>query len=216
MLGGGAHRQQHILKLEVAVDDLWLSGVHVGERIGDLDAPPQCVGERVEALVWKCELLHDERLEGATCDKLLDQEHSLLAAARRGLLLADADVRDDVAVLELPHQRDLCKEALNVLRVPQDLWLEAFDRDNLHGAARQRLVLALVHDCKRALTKPAYRFELRRGDAINLVLIAQRGERVGQRRRRGHLLAGRPPQHLAAAWPRFWAVGQLQAWFCGR
>eukprot|EP00955_Chlamydomonas_euryale_P036187 350371-Chlamydomonas_euryale.AAC.11 len=80
------------------------------------------------------------------------QEHSLLAAARRGLLLADADVRDDVAVLELPHQRDLCKEALNVLRVPQDLWLEAFDRDNLHGAARQRLVLALVHDCKRALT----------------------------------------------------------------
>ena len=115
----GDVRDDHVLRLDVAVDDAALVGVR--ERVGEREADPQHVA--VRQLVGGLELR-----ERAALDQLGDE----VAVA---VLLAGVEQRDDRVVVEPRHGAGLALGALRATCPPAGMTLTATGRPSRSSRA---------------------------------------------------------------------------------
>ena len=113
---------QHVLRLDVAVDDV--ARVRGAERARDLDRVGHRLGDREPSVA------PDPLLQRLALDVL---EHDVRPAA---VVLAGIDHPDDVGMGELRHRPRLAAEALELIGVARHLAVHQLDRD----LALERLV----------------------------------------------------------------------------
>ena len=123
---------EHVLRLDVAVDDLAL--VRGAERARDLDRVGDRLGDR------QARVAADALLERLALDVLEDDVRRRMV---RVALLAGVDDADDVRVVELRDRARLAAEALELVGVAGDLAVHELDRDlalehRVEGAVHRR------------------------------------------------------------------------------